>query len=92
MQKGMNEDLTSNDKVLNRHNSNDLHNVTAFDTERPIELNDLKGNMPVVRPLDLVDDFSTDQIAGATSGGGALLPAGIGERVASVQSGGSFNF
>ena len=92
MQRAMNEDLTRNDKVLNRHNSNDLHNVTAFDTERPIELNDLKGNMPVVRPLDLVDDYTTDQIAGATPGGGALLPVGIGERVASVQSGGSFNF
>ena len=80
----MNEDLTSNDKVLNRHNSNDLQNMTAFDTERPIELNDLKGNMPVVRPLDLVDDYSNDQIAGATFGGGALLPASLGERVASV--------
>ena len=91
MQKTMNEDLTTNDKVMNRHNSNDLHNVTAFDTERPIEINDLKGNMPIVRPLDLVDDYSTDQIAGAISAG-AVMPAAIGERVASVQSGGSFNF
>ena len=70
------------DKVLNRHNSNDLKDV-GFDTETPISKKDLKGTAHLE-----IEDYQTEQQQmengyNSKSGGAGNMSV----RVGSVQSG-----